>query len=589
MSNFTPGPYSDYRTLERVAAAALANGRANGLHDTTAIAAEMRMNRQADLRKTGVIGGGYNGSGISFATARPRDPMFYWREANLPFEYTKDEEIIRLRQYARLVYLTDPVMASCIDVYSYWPLTGMHVEHKDPSIQDFYEELFMDENSGLNYEEFLPEMLHEYWLTGEAFPLGHFNELLGIWEYDELINADDVKVIKSPFMREPRFELKVPEEIRKIVIERDPKWEFAKLVQAYPEFLRLAQTEEFMPVSNALMRQVAFKADKFHHRGLPIMMRAFRSLYQQEMLNAAMDSIASRLYTPLVLVRLGASATDTGTDTAWVPSAQQLEEFQESLDIALAADFRVLTSHFATQVDLVFGREAMPDLGPDFDRIMDNKLLAFGLSRTMLMGASCLAGDTEVHLNRATKGYRTTIEKLARRYAGEPICGRPWDPEVPTFISRADGEVVRLGLVGNVWFSGVKETFELVTESGKTVRASAQHPFLTASGEWVELGELNVGDQVQVNTGRSTGEDLALHQGYKFVYTSHHPYQVNDGWHRAQYRYKVSVHRAVMDAALNNLSYKEFIRIVREDPLRSKELVYLDPAQFHVHHLDENK
>lgn len=983
MTDFTPGPFADYQTLERVARKALADGKANGLHDTREIAAEMRMNRQADLRKTAVIGGGYNGSGISFATARPRDPMFYWREANLPFEYTKDEEIIRLRQYARLVYLTDPVMASCIDVYSYWPLTGMHVEYKDPSIQDFYEELFMDENSGLNYQEFLPEMLHEYWLTGESFPLGHFNELLGIWEYDELINADDVKVIKSPFMREPRFELKVPEEIRKIVVEREPKWEFTKLVQAYPEFLRLAQTEEFMPVSNDLMRQVAFKcltlgtqvmtpsgpiearrlergdrvvawdektntpvfsqvtyikdngikpihhvrtqqgrsvrvtgnhpfltdqgwvdasllvpgsrlvvganndlrskyldldvarflgmmmgdgscgtkrssqtikfhnidtellnwlnefvgrydchmvldkrcswlvtridggkgptrlnavrsllkevglfgqntftkrvhkvvwqggpkawaaflsgyfdtdgyynrdrgmamwasanrplledcqtllaylgvnstvqeikapsvttmkkngemcqpyrlvvsrrytsmlaslltpllprkqivdrgwyqrkltaqqaedirqrvlagekqnalakeygvgtssvqaiirgksfapvepvlydkvvsvtvedpeltlaigvekyrnfitgglvthnSDKFHHRGLPIMMRAFRSLYQQEMLNAAMDSIASRLYTPLVLVRLGASAQDTGTDTAWVPTAQQLEEFQESLDIALAADFRVLTSHFATQVDLVFGREAMPDLGPDFDRLMDNKLLAFGLSRTMLMGASCLAGDTEVHLNRASKGYRTTIEKLARRYAGEPICGRPWDPEVPTFISRADGDVVRLGLVGNVWFSGVKETFELVTESGKTVRASAQHPFLTASGEWVELGELNVGDQVQVNTGRSMGEDLAFRQGYKFVFTSYHPYQVNDGWHRAQYRYKVSVHRAVMDAALNNLSYKEFIRIVREDPLRSKELVYLDPAQFHVHHLDENK
>jgi hypothetical protein len=733
MTDFVPGPFADYETLERVARSALANGRANGLHDSSATAAEMRLNRQANMQRLGVIGGGYNGSGISFATARPRDPMFYWREANLPFEYTKDEEMIRLRQYARLVYLTDPVMASCIDVYSYWPLTGMHVEHSDQLIQDFYEELFFDENSGLNYEEFLPELLHEYWLTGEAFPLGHFNELLGIWEYDELINADDVKVVHSPFMREPRFEIKVPEDIRKIVVEREPKWEFAKLVQAYPEFLRLAQTEEYMPVSNDLMRQVAFKcvtwdvqvmtpsgplearrlergdkvlawdedfkcpvisrvsyiedngtkpiyhvrtrlgrslrvtgnhpcltdqgwqdasvlapgaklvvgannvhrskpvdldvarflgimvgdgscgtkgssqtikvhsvdlevlnwvnnfvgqygchlvhdkrsswlitrtdggkgptrpnqvrqllkdvglfghntwtkrvpqviwqggpkawaaflsgyldtdgyyhrargivnwnspnralledcqtllaflgvnssirqikssyeiyrlelsrksvsllapilsaliprkqvedrghygvpahfdpvlydevvsitveepeptlaigvdkyrnfitsglvthnSDKFHNRGLPIMMRAFRSLYQQEMLNAAMDSIASRLYTPLVLVRLGASAQDTGTDTAWVPTAQQLEEFQESLDIALAADFRVLTSHFATQVDLVFGREAMPDFGPDFDRLMDQKLLAFGLSRTMLMGAS--SGET---------------------------------------------------------------------------------------------------------------------------------------------------------------------------------------------------
>jgi hypothetical protein len=392
------------------------------LHDTSAQATEMRMNRQANMQRLGVIGGGYNGSGISFATARPRDPMFYWRESNLPFEYTRDEEIIRLRQYARLVYLTDPVMASCIDVYSYWPLTGMHVEHKDSLIQGFYEELFFDENSGLNYEEFLPELLHEYWLAGEAFPLGHFNELLGIWEYDELINADDVKVVNSPFMREPRFEIKVPEDIRKIVTEREPKWEFAKLVQAYPEFLRLAQTEEYMPVSSDLMRQVAFKADKFHPRGLPIMMRAFRSLYQQEMLNAAMDSIASRLYTPLVLVRLGASAQDTGTDTAWVPTAQQLEEFQESLDIALAADFRVLTSHFATQVDLVFGREAMPDFGPDFDRLMDQKLLAFGLSRTMLMGAS--SGETYAAdaLNRdVVTQMLTRAQRHARRHFAQRV------------------------------------------------------------------------------------------------------------------------------------------------------------------------
>jgi hypothetical protein len=422
MTDFTPGPFADLSTLERVAKAALANGRTNGLHDTSAIAAEMRMNRQSSLRKQGVIGGGFNGSGISFATARPRDPMFYWRESNLPFEYTRDEEIIRLRQYARLVYLTDPVMASCIDVYSYWPLTGMHVEHSDQLIQDFYEELFFDENSGLNYEEFLPELLHEYWLAGEAFPLGHFNELLGIWEYDELINADDVKVVNSPFMREPRFEIKVPEDIRRIVTEREPRWEFSKLVQAYPEFLRLAQTEEFMPVSNDLMRQVAFKADKFHNRGLPIMMRAFRSLYQQEMLNAAMDSIASRLYTPLVLVRLGASAQDTGTDTAWVPTAQQLEEFQESLDIALAADFRVLTSHFATQVDLVFGREAMPDFGPDFDRLMDQKLLAFGLSRTMLMGAQ--SGETYAAdaLNRdVVTQMLTRAQRHAKRHFAQRV------------------------------------------------------------------------------------------------------------------------------------------------------------------------
>jgi hypothetical protein len=121
-------------------------------------------------------------------------------------------------------------------------------------------------------------------------------------------------------------------------------------------------------------------------------MRAFRAIYQEEMLNAAVDSIASRLYTPLVLVRLGASATDMGTDAPWVPTADDLQAFEMALDTALAADFRVMTSHFATQVDQVFGRESMPDFTGDYDRLMDRKLLAFGLSRTMLMGAD--SGET---------------------------------------------------------------------------------------------------------------------------------------------------------------------------------------------------
>jgi hypothetical protein len=28
---------------------------------------------------------------------------------------------------------------------------------------------------------------------------------LGVWEDDELLNPDDVEVIRSPFLKEPRF------------------------------------------------------------------------------------------------------------------------------------------------------------------------------------------------------------------------------------------------------------------------------------------------------------------------------------------------------------------------------------------------
>lgn len=576
----SPSPVTD---LAKRAQAAIDAYNRNPEPDNETIR-EMKLNRSvmAKLQKSAALASG--GGEVSFATGRSRDPMFYWRQSNIPYDYTREEELVKLRRYARLIYLTEPVIAACVDVYSYWPLTGAHLTCKDEALTDFYSDLFLND---LDYEAFLPEVARNYWNAGEALPLGQFNATLGIWEDEELINPDDVKVIKTPFQKEPRFEMRVPDEIRQIVATREPEWEYRMLVKNYPELVRFAQTEEYMPVSNINMKQLAFRPDSYYHRGVPIIMRAFRAIYQEEMLNAAVDSIASRLYTPLVLVRLGASATDMGTDAPWVPTAEDLQAFEMALDTALAADFRVMTSHFATQVDQVFGRESMPDFTNDYDRLMDRKLLAFGLSRTMLMGADCLAGDTEIQVNRGGKGYKTTIEKLARQYAGAVRPGRQWDPTIKTYVQQHQDGVVRLGEVECVWYSGDKETWTVTTEGGRSVRASAEHPFFTPDG-WKKLGELRVGDEVLVNLGRKTGESRSPRNHYRQVFVKHHPFQSYDGKHRQQDRYKVPVHRAVMEAHLNGLSYEDFIDVLRTDEIRAKELVYLDPAKVIVHHQDEN-
>jgi hypothetical protein len=137
-----------------------------------------------------------------------------------------------------------------------------------------------------------------------------------------------------------------------------------------------------------LLKQVKFKADTFHPRGIPILMRGFRTIMQEEMLNAAQDAIADRLYTPLILAKLGASANDLGTQQPWIPTEDDRADFEEALDAAFAGDFRVLVHHFAIQMESVFGREAMPNLDGDFDRIMERELQVFGLSKTMLSGSN---------------------------------------------------------------------------------------------------------------------------------------------------------------------------------------------------------
>lgn len=382
--------------------------------------AEMRKNRRVNNKianaQAPAAGAGRGGSQLSFATGRPRDPLFYWRQNNLPWDVAKDDELKKIREYCRLLYISHPIVASCIDIYSKYPLLGMELVCKDEQLTEFYDNLFFSEE-GLNYEEFLLDFGREYWTVGEAWPFGSFNEVLGVWEDEELLNPDDCEPVRSPFQKEPRFLIRLPETLRKIITDQSPRWEYEKLMAAYPELKDYAGPDALMPVSNILLRQYKFKGDAFNKRGIPILMRAFRAVMQEEMLNAAMDAIADRLYTPLILVRLGASATDLGTQVPWIPTDDDLADFEEALDGALAADFRVLVHHFGVQMEPVFGRENMPNMSEDFDRLEGRILQSFGLSQTMLNGAD--QGETYAAdaLNRdLVSQLLTTYQKIVKRH-----------------------------------------------------------------------------------------------------------------------------------------------------------------------------
>lgn len=356
--------------------------------DGTPESAEMRKNRRVASMQKKAVGGP---SSTAFATGRPRDPLFYWKQNNLPYEVDDEAQLRQLRMYCRLLYQTHPVIASCIDIYTKYPLLGMELRCKDEQVTRFYEDLFFTKE-GLNYKKFLLDVGREYWTVGEAWPFATFNESLGIWDNEELLNPDDVQVQRSAFLREPRFLIRLPETIREVMQRRSPAWEYEKLMKVYPELARYSGADDLMPVSNILLQQMKFEADTFAKRGIPLLMRAMRAVMQEEMLNAAQDAVADRLYTPLILVKLGASAKDLGTEIPWIPTQDDLEDFMESMDAALAADFRALVHNFAVDMEPVFGRENMPDMTADFERLEDRILQAFGLSKTMLSGAS--SGET---------------------------------------------------------------------------------------------------------------------------------------------------------------------------------------------------
>jgi hypothetical protein len=378
---------AEAKAMSRSAEVALNRGRGGPVMTDTTEGRRMAVQRLSSQRVASAFGG--VGGDVNFAIQRPRDPLYYMSQNNMQYDLNNPTHMAQLRLLCRYIYRTHSLMAAAIDIYAKWPIVGMEFVCKDSEIVDFYSELFIEQ---LDYEEYLGDIGREFWTVGEAWPLGSFNEDLGVWEDDELLNPDDVFVEKSPFLKDPRFTIRLPESLRRVLQTGQPAHEYAALMRSYPELKAYTSEQARMPVSNILLKQLRFKADAFHHRGVPIMERALRPLLQEEMLNSAQDAIADRLYTPLILAKIGASAQDLGTQQPWVPTPGQIADFESALDIALAADFRVLTTHFAVDMSTVFGRETMPNLDADFERLAEKQLQAFGLSKTMLSGAG--SGET---------------------------------------------------------------------------------------------------------------------------------------------------------------------------------------------------
>lgn len=135
----------------------------------------------------------------------------------------------------------------------------------------------------------------------------------------------------------------------------------------------------------------------------------------------------------------------------------------------------------------------------------------------------CLAGDTLINLvsPRGTT-YKRTIQQIFQlKYggvtdeapaktkngyskAGTPVLrdARHKDPWRTRILPNCQGRVLRtfdeeageyrFGAMQDVWESGVKELWEVVTDKG-VVRASAVHPFYTSKG-WAKLCDLSPGD-----------------------------------------------------------------------------------------------
>lgn len=331
-----------------------------------------------------VTAAGTSGGDAYSAIPRFYDPLEFWDLNGLPWNIADEGHRHKLHKWLRLYYATHYLVPILIDIFTRFPLVGMELDCKDKKLERFYEDLFLDQ---LNYPEFLVSLGREYWTVGEAFPLGSFDEDLGVWEREELLNPEDVVIENFPLLGSRQMKIVPPDYLKKLAQTKSPAKEFAQLEMNYPELIPYLRRNEHIPISDVLLKQVANTLTDWDDHGTPILLRGLRTLIHEEKLLASQDAIAERLYSPLILARLGIMDLGDGQGP-WVPGPEELDAFRDDMDIALSNDFRLLVHHFGLEVENVFGREQMPRLGDDFDRIERRIMQIFGVNPSLLSAGS---------------------------------------------------------------------------------------------------------------------------------------------------------------------------------------------------------
>jgi hypothetical protein len=348
------------------------------LEDQNRIAREMAQSR----RRMGSMTSG--GSDAFAAIPRFYDPIEYWDLSGLPWNMADEGHRHKLHKWMRLYYATHHLVPILIDIFTRFPLVGMELESKDKKLTQFYEDLFFDT---LDYGEFMVGLGREFWTVGEAFPLGSFDEDLGVWEREELINPEDVVIENFPLLGAKELKIVPPDYLKRLAQTKSPAKEYKQLEINFPELIPYLRKNEHIPISSVLLKQVGNKLNNWDDHGTPILLRGLRTLIHEEKLLASQDAIAERLYSPLILAKLGVMDLGDGQGP-WVPSPDELDAFRDDMDVALSSDFRLLVHHFGLEVENVFGREQMPRLGDDFDRIERRIMQVFGVNPSLLSAGS---------------------------------------------------------------------------------------------------------------------------------------------------------------------------------------------------------
>ena len=384
-----------------------------------------------------------------------------------------------LALFYRDMYLHDNVAGSAVDIQSSFPFSDWELRGLDTKELEIYN----DSLDRLNLQELLPQISTSYLVDG--FFAGSLvfdpksKQFMDILIHDAL----NCSIIPSPFHNiDPKITVH-NSGMTKMFLDNASEYAEAYLRAMPQEFLNLLTAEAFDldPVSTLYIARRMLND------------RAYTSYLQRLLPCYLVEKVLFRGTLVEAQRRQRATTHIKVGDDQWVPTDDELNAitqiFQatesDPLGAWIATRNNVDVNEFRTAGDIWKWYETSESLTP-------MKLRALGISDAFLSGDACLTGDTLI----PTQNGLRRIDSF----------GDSTDTKWHKLSLRMDS---RLGHQKSThWrYSGVKQTYRVVTANGNEIKATGNHQVLVfANGEfvWKRTDKLNVGDLLCLSTRTTT-------------------------------------------------------------------------------------
>lgn len=251
-----------------------------------------------------------NISGITYSS-----PSFYQPQYT-PSSWQIPTTRVEIYKWAKFWHMNEPKVARGINFYATFPMSNFELECPNAAVREYFEKLIRK----LNLKFYLPEILREFFLMGDAFVMmeiscdqchgrgydenGNECDHKGAtWKGISILDPLTVEVVPTPLSHESyRVYMTPNNDLKRIVQEKRPKEIYEQLSN---DLKKLVLSNQKIPLDPLTITHFKHEASPYSTYGTSLIRSLFQTLAYKDKLRQAAWIVAERLILPIKVAKVG--------------------------------------------------------------------------------------------------------------------------------------------------------------------------------------------------------------------------------------------------------------------------------------------